>query len=53
MIEAETRPAPTPFTARLTARAAALAQARAQEQRGTAPARWRDAKLLWPLFTKG
>ena len=36
---------------RLTASAAALAQARAD--RGRETGWWRKAGLLWPLFTKG
>ena len=39
------------LAARLTARAAALAQARAERLRE--PNWWRSARLLWPLFTKG
>ena len=41
---------------RLTVKAAALAQARAERSalaRRDDPARWRRPGLLWPLFTKG
>lgn len=38
---------------RLSARAAALAEAAAVEKaRPNDPLRWRKASLLWPLFTK-
>jgi hypothetical protein len=41
------------LAARLTARAEALAEAAAVEKaRPGDPLRWRDARLLWPLFTK-
>lgn len=53
MIEAQTRPAHTSFVARLTARAVAIARARAELRRSSDPARWRSPRLLWPLFTKG
>ena len=46
----------TDLAARLTARAQALAQARATQAslaRKADPARWRRAALLWPLFTQG
>jgi hypothetical protein len=39
------------LAARLTARAAVLAEARAERRRQ--PDWWRSARLLWPLFTKG
>jgi hypothetical protein len=43
------------FTARVAARAAAFAKARAESalraRRGD-PSRWRMANLLWPLFLK-
>lgn len=39
------------LAARLTARAAALAEA--QVSRRSQPGWWRNARLLWPLFTKG
>lgn len=44
----------SPFDAlapRLIARAARLAEARARRRRE--PDWWRQARLLWPLFTKG
>jgi hypothetical protein len=53
MIEAEVRPARAPFVARLAAKAAALAEARAELHRRADPARWRDPRLLWPLFIRG
>lgn len=37
------------LAARLEARARALAETR----KAAAPRRWRDARLLWPLFAKG
>ena len=54
MIEARTDPGFDVLAARLAARAATLAAARVEtlEQRG-GPSRWRLARLLWPLFTKG
>lgn len=39
------------LAARLLARARALAAERAQIRQGN-PRRWRDARLLWPLFGK-
>jgi hypothetical protein len=39
------------LAARLTLRAAALAAARAERRRQ--PNWWRQARLLWPFFTKG
>ena len=44
----------SPFDAlasKLTARAAALAEAEVERRRQ--PAWWRSARLLWPMFTKG
>ena len=44
------------LTARLVHRAAALACAHAETRALAArgdPGRWRKARLLWPLFTKG
>lgn len=41
---------------RLADRAVALASAQAEEDARQArddPSRWRDPRLLWPLFTKG
>jgi len=49
---------PPPFerlAARLTAKARALAEARAEARalaRRDNPARWRNARLVWPLFAK-
>lgn len=53
MIEAEVQPARASFVARLTAKAAALAKARAELNRRTDPGRWRNPRLLWPLFIRG
>lgn len=53
MIEAKVRPDRQPFTARLAAKAAALAEARAEMRRGSDPWRWRAPRLLWPHFAKG
>lgn len=39
------------LAARLTARAAAIAEAQVLRRRQ--PNWWRQARLLWPLFTKG
>ncbi|MBX7494445.1 hypothetical protein K3172_01090 [Qipengyuania sp. 6B39] len=36
----------------LTARAATIAEARTALARRTDPQRWRDARLLWPDFTR-
>lgn len=51
---AESRASFAALAARLTAKAAALAITRtesaARKRRGD-PARWRKARLLWPLFT--
>ena len=56
MIEAKTTQSPGGFVARLTARATALAEARAAAallaRRGGGERRWRSAQLLWPLFGK-
>jgi hypothetical protein len=56
MISAEPKPGFDTLAARLVAMAKAIAEARAQEsalaQQGS-PTRWRSARLLWPLFTKG
>ena len=44
------------FVARLAAKAAKIAQARAENRLRTRkrdPWRWRNSRLLWPLFTKG
>ena len=50
MIRALVRPDTAAFTARLAAKARALAEARAEERRRTDPARWRTPRLLWPLL---
>ena len=54
MIEAEVTRSASGFVARLTARATALAEARAAAmllaRRGGGERRWRSARLLWPLF---
>lgn len=54
MMAADTRTSFAALAARLTAKAAALAAARSETaaltRRGD-PARWRKARLLWPLFT--
>lgn len=45
----------TGFAARLARRAEALAQAAAENAlraRRADPARWRQARLLWPLFSR-
>lgn len=45
-----------PFVARLARRAARIAEARIAArrlaERGDGPDRWRQARLLWPLFAK-
>jgi len=53
MIEGKVRPDRACFTVRLAAKAVALAEARAELRRRTGLSRWRTARLLWPLFTKG
>ena len=54
VMAAESRASFAALAARLTAKAAALAITRtesaARKRRGD-PARWRKARLLWPLFT--
>lgn len=53
---AATLPAAQAFAARMAARAGLLAMARAEDlrrARAADPARWRMARLLWPLITKG
>lgn len=54
MIEARIAIGADGFAARLSRKAAALAQAAIASRRltSTDPARWRNARLLWPLFTK-
>lgn len=53
MIEGKVHPDRQPFVARLAAKAAALAEARAEIRRRADPWRWRTPRLLWPLFAKG
>lgn len=56
MIAAKTEPAAAGFAARLARKAAALAEARAEDRLRAAradPSRWRQPRLLWPLFAKG
>lgn len=53
MITAKTEPAPASFAARMTARARLLAEAHGKAllaARRRDPARWRDARNLWPGF---
>lgn len=53
---AATLPPAAGFAARLAGQARQLAEAHAQERlraRRADPARWRDARLLWPLSAKG
>ena len=48
--------APAGVAARLAERARHVAEAQAEDRlraRSTDPARWRDARLLWPLISKG
>jgi hypothetical protein len=55
VIEARMAQASADFAARLTARAAKLAQAYGAallRGRRDDPTRWRRAALLWPLFTR-
>ncbi len=55
MIKAEITGLPR-LASRLTARAASLAAAAAENQARRSrrdPVRWRRAELLWPLFSKG
>jgi hypothetical protein len=56
VILATAEPSYEGFTARLAARARALAEAAATQAeltRRNDPQRWRRAGLLWPLFGKG
>ena len=56
MIAARLIPAPERLTSALARKAARLAAAHAAQALAEArddPARWRQADLLWPLFTKG
>ncbi|MBD3730718.1 MAG: hypothetical protein IE933_13540 [Sphingomonadales bacterium] len=53
MIESRTEPSPASFVERLAAKARALAEARGATliaERRRDPARWRNARLLWPFF---
>ncbi len=55
MIQANVSPDAKGFAARLAARAATLAKAHGESllrARRNDAARWRSARLLWPLFTK-
>ena len=56
MISAQPKPAFDALARRLAAKARLLAEA-AGEARALArrddPGRWRNARLVWPLFTKG
>lgn len=55
MIAARTRRSHSAFAAALSRKAARLARARAEEAlraRKGDSRRWRDPRLLWPLFTK-
>ncbi len=55
MINAQAADSTNALEARLIRRAEALGKAEAesqQRQTSDAPSRWRDARLLWPLFTK-
>ncbi len=54
MIGASSRTSAAAFIARLTGKAEALAAARGEmilRERQRDPWRWRNARLLWPLFT--
>lgn len=51
-IVASTRPDAAGFAARLAARAERIARAHAARLRMAQAARWRNARLLWPLFTE-
>lgn len=56
MITASTKPDYAGLAAVLERKARALGEAHAEtvKLRGTAPEQvWRQARLLWPLFTKG
>ena len=56
LLAAATVESASAFTARLVARARALGEARAAAlllaRRSKRASRWRDARLLWPLFGK-
>lgn len=54
MIAASARTSAGTFIARLTGKAGVIAAARAEtilRERKRDPWRWRNARLLWPLFT--
>jgi hypothetical protein len=56
MMSPDIGPAFAALSTRLTAKARALAEARAETNalaRRSSALRWRKARLLWPLFTKG
>lgn len=56
MIRARIAAGFAPVATRLAGRAQAIAQAAATDRQGqirSDPARWRSARLLWPLFWKG
>ena len=56
MIAADTKPGFEALVRALEAKARALAEAAGETSamaRGNDPQRWRSARLLWPLFTKG
>ncbi|MCB2062181.1 MAG: hypothetical protein KDE25_01750 [Novosphingobium sp.] len=54
MIEARLAASAGGFVVNLARKAAMLAETAlaSRRQASTDPARWRDARLLWPLFTK-
>jgi len=54
MIEAKLGASLENIATRLARKAAALAEASVSRRKlgADSPARWRDARLLWPLFTK-
>ncbi len=56
MISADTKPSFEALVRALDAKARALAEAAGEKNamaRSNDPQRWRSARLLWPLFTKG
>jgi hypothetical protein len=55
MIEARLHASAQGLAARLARKASAIAQAAVASRKlnPTDPARWRSARLLWPVFTKG
>lgn len=55
MIEAKVGPPLAAFAARMARKAALLAESRGEtaiRARRRDPARWRSARLLWPLFAR-